>query len=208
MKINLTQILTIALISSALGIGTLGLSGCSSNLATHALGSPTVANAYTSAMRGDTSYSNSSNKNEIDDQDGDYDSFYDNNASNQAVQVSRTSLPSAQDAHLVSHESVSINHMGTLNAQFPTLPNPQSKMYIFGHFAGDSFENEQVPVAGHFVPFSLYTRNYYALPNEVLMPYNDGQFVFFNHPRSQFKCESSNTSNNTFLNQNTFDGRG
>ncbi len=60
----------------------------------------------------------------------------------------------------------------TLNAQFPALKNPQSVMYIFGHYAGA----EQLPVAGHFVPFALYPQTYYALPSEVSMPTNDGQF--------------------------------
>lgn len=177
-KIMKTNLIQTVLISFAFGMGILsvilGINGCSSNLAAHTPGSPTVANAYTSAMRGDTSY-------EVDDQNSEsgYDSSY---VSNQVVQTSRTNLPDVLGANSVSHEPV----MGTLNAQFPMLPNPQSKMYVFGHFTG----NEQVPVAGHFVPFSLYTRNYYALPNEVLMPYNDGQFV---HPRGQFKCESRDT---------------
>lgn len=60
----------------------------------------------------------------------------------------------------------------TLDAQFPTVKNPQSVMYIFGHYAGA----EQLPVTGHFVPFPLYPKTYYALPSEVLMPFNDGQF--------------------------------
>jgi conjugative transfer region lipoprotein (TIGR03751 family) len=141
-------------------VGTLGLSGCSSSLAAHPPGSPTVADAYTAAMRGDTSYSKEISENNFD---------------NQVVHVSRTNLPNMEKAQTITHEPI----MGVLNAQFPMLPNPQSKMYVFGHFAGDG----QVPVAGHFVPFSLYTRNYYALPNEVLMPYNDGQFI---HPRNQF----------------------
>jgi len=167
MKIKLTQILTIVLINSVfflLSIETLGLSGCSSSLAAHSPGSPTVADAYTSAMRGDTSYSKENST-------GDSENSFDN----QVVHVSRINLPDIEKAQIIIHKPI----MDTLNAQFPTLSNPQSKMYVFGHFAGDG----RVPVAGHFVPFSLYTRNYYALPNEVLMPYNDGQFV---HSRSQF----------------------
>ena len=91
--------------------------------------------------------------------------------SHDAGSASRTHLPvmmpSSQSAS--SGEQV----MNTLNSQFPTLPNPRSLMYIFGHYAG----NDQLPVPGHFVTFSLYNQTYYALPGEVNTPYNDGQCV-------------------------------
>lgn len=138
--------LTIALIS----IDFLTLSGCSSDLNQGASDNPTVADAYLAAMQNGTAY-NVETRRAVSK---------DTLKNNRLPAVSKTALAS---------ESIT----NTLNTQFPTLPNPQSKMYIFGHFTG----NEQIPVSGHFVPFSLYTRTYYALPNEVLKPYNDGQFT-------------------------------
>lgn len=60
----------------------------------------------------------------------------------------------------------------TLDSQFPTLANPQNVMYIFGHYAGD----EQLPVPGHFTAFPMYLEMHYAIPSEIMQPYNDGQF--------------------------------
>ena len=40
-------------------------------------------------------------------------------------------------------------------------------MYIFSHYVGE----EQIPVPGYFIVFPLYTKNYYALPEEVQPSY-------------------------------------
>ena len=60
-----------------------------------------------------------------------------------------------------------------MDAQFPKLPNPQNLMYILGHYA----DNGEIPVPGHFITFSMYERDHYALPDEIQKPYNDGQFT-------------------------------
>lgn len=124
----------------------LSVAGCSTTLAPENPESPTVADAYFAAMRNSTLYRE------------------------QRIQKPPMQKMSAYQSSALP-AIARANQM--LNAQFPTLPNPQSQMYILGHFAGDN----QIPVSGHFVPFSLYTKTWYALPNEVLEPYSDGQFV-------------------------------
>ena len=52
-----------------------------------------------------------------------------------------------------------------LNQQFPMLPNPTRILYVFGYY------QKGIPIAGHFMPFSLYTTTHYALPHEVLVPF-------------------------------------
>jgi conjugative transfer region lipoprotein (TIGR03751 family) len=42
---------------------------------------------------------------------------------------------------------------------FKKLLNPELKMYVYPHFAGQS----QVPVPGYFTGFDAYERDYYAL---------------------------------------------
>ncbi len=150
MTIKLARLLIIVWISNLFLIF---LTGCTGGIVDPVAGSPTVADAYRAAQHGETTY---------------------NQSADQAGQntVPPLSLPdlsktsSQNGGNQPSFES-------TLNAQFPTLPNPNSLMYVFGHYAGD----DELPIPGHFVPFSLYTRTYYAMPNEVLMPYNDGQFI-------------------------------
>ena len=87
-----------------------------------------------------------------------------------ANQVNTQGLPPVdQRAQDLGHGAL----VSTLNSQFPTLPNPQNLMYLFGHYAG----NDQLPVPGHFTVFPMYDHTYYALPSEVARPYNDGQFI-------------------------------
>jgi len=131
----------------------LGLGGCASGIVDPVPGSPTVADSYSAAMHGQTTFDRNQQMRDIAQE----------NLKNQKTLV----LPK-----LSQRENENVRVESALNAQFPELPNPKSIMYVFGHYAG----NGEIPVAGHFVPFSFYTRNYYAMPNEVLRPYNDGQF--------------------------------
>ena len=116
-----------------------------------------MAQVYKAGNAGQTTFYNA--------EDEDSDGVNDTNS------ATRTRLPRM----VPSSQSVSSGDqvVNTLDSQFPTLPNPKSLMYIFGHYAG----NNQLPVPGHFVTFSLYNQTYYALPGEVNTPYNDGQFV-------------------------------
>ena len=143
----------------ALGISSfaLVLGGCSQGLIKPEQGSPSVAQVYKAGNSG----------NEI---------FYNDEDKSQHLKPSKDvqsiRLPSLQDNNAqqpVHQDTVS----STLNSQFPKLSNPSSIMYIFGHYAGDG----QLPVPGHFTTFTLFTRDYYALPDEVAMPYSDGQFI-------------------------------
>lgn len=142
-------------------ISNLFLTGCTGGIVDPVAGSPTVADAYTAAQHGKTTY----------DQSDDQANQNENNESSEK-NVSPLSLPVISNSDL-GNGGNQASFESTLNAQFPTLPNPNCLMYVFGHYAGD----DELPVPGHFVPFSLYTRTYYAMPNEVLMPYNDGQFI-------------------------------
>lgn len=155
MRMTLVKAITTVLISITL----LGLGGCASGIVDPVKGSPTVADSYQAAMRGQTSF--------YQGQQSDYRcSEY-----RSGDKVRRLELPMSS-RHSAKRKNSGTELESTLSAQFPKVPNPKSVMYVFGHYAG----NGQIPVAGHFVPFSLYTRNYYAMPNEVLSPYNDGQF--------------------------------
>lgn len=140
-------ILTIVLISQLVL-----LASCSTGVSTPDDGQPSMSQAYDAAVMGQTVYTPSVDKHGVSQAD---------------MPANNAALPTA---------TVSVGPTviaSTLNSQFPTLPNPQSVMYIFGHYAGD----EQLPIPGHFTAFSLYTQNHYALPTEIQRPYNDGQFV-------------------------------
>jgi conjugative transfer region lipoprotein (TIGR03751 family) len=50
------------------------------------------------------------------------------------------------------------------DASFHKLPNPELKMYVFPHLAG----NDEVPVPGYYTVFNAYTQDHYALPNEII----------------------------------------
>lgn len=49
-----------------------------------------------------------------------------------------------------------------VSQQFRKLPNPEIKMYVYPHLAGQ----DQVPVPGYFTAFNVYDHDYYALPQE------------------------------------------
>jgi conjugative transfer region lipoprotein (TIGR03751 family) len=49
-----------------------------------------------------------------------------------------------------------------LNREFHKLPNPELRMYIFPHLAGQ----DQVPVPGYFTVFNVYEHDYYGLGQE------------------------------------------
>lgn len=151
MTIKLRHFITTVLIST----GVLALQGCASGIKDPVPGSPTVAEVYGAAMLGRTTFLHRGNAHPVQ-----------NNYAVRHFSKSLSALPQPVHGQRLTLEN-------SLNAQFPTLPNPKSVMYVFGHYASAG----AIPVAGHFVPFSLYTRTYYALPNEVLAPYNDGQFV-------------------------------
>lgn len=48
------------------------------------------------------------------------------------------------------------------STQFHKLKNPELKMYVFPHLAGQ----DQLPVPGYYTAFNVYERDYYALPEE------------------------------------------
>lgn len=123
----------------------LSVVGCSTDFGHPRAGSPSMSQMYGMANRGDFESTNR-----------DYHPVH-------TQAVPRPHIMTASDKSRIQ---------STLESQFPKLKNPQSMMYIFGHYAG----KEQLPVPGHFTAFPLYEHNYYALPNEVQTPYNDGQF--------------------------------
>ena len=153
MTIKLIRLITILLISAHV----LALGGCASGIVDPVPGSPTVADAYGAAMHSRTTF--------IQGDEVSMNSYQQNSNPVPHRGMQLPVLPTPTHSRYLRLEK-------TLNAQCPTLPNPKSVMYVFGHYAG----SREIPVAGHFVPFSLYTRTYYALPNDVLTPYNDGQF--------------------------------
>ena len=136
-------------------VGVAALAGCSSF--PHAEpGAPTMMQSYQTANHGETHYY---------PKDGQHQNPHERT---QSVRIEKATLPKLGLAEQTQKESLH----STLNSQFPKLPNPQFVGYVFGHYAGAG----QIPVPGYFTTVSLYNRDYYALPDEVLTPYNDGQF--------------------------------
>ena len=140
--------MTLAPVTLLASVAIVTLSGCSAGLIKPAPGSPDMANVYQAAARGSTHFYK-----------------YQGQTHSKAHAVTLPQMP--QDKANVNEKT-----LDTLENQFPTLPNPKSLMYLFGHYAGAG----QLPVPGHFVAFSLYNRTYYALPSEIQRPINDGQF--------------------------------
>ena len=149
MQMQIKKSVTIALIS----LGVLGLSGCTTKAVESNPNNPTVAQVWRAAMKGKTEVAPNHQAELPSDEQGE----------------DNTALPSLGKISAV--QKTSMAHV--LDSQFPRLNNPESAMYIFGHFAGD----DQIPVPGHFITFNMYKKTYYGLPNEVAMPYNDGQFA-------------------------------
>jgi len=147
MKMKIT-----ALTKSLLILLAVSLAACSTGFVKPEKGSPTVAQVYGAANVGQTH-------------------FY--AGGRRTVKASgkfkTVGLPNIKLAQNIQGKRM----INSLNAQFPKLPNPEIIMYIFGHHTANGY----IPVPGHFTEFSMYDRNYYALPSEVLMPYNDGQFT-------------------------------
>ncbi len=46
---------------------------------------------------------------------------------------------------------------------FQKLPNPELKMYVYPHLAGES----EIPIPGYSTVFNAYPRDHYALPQET-----------------------------------------
>ena len=122
-----------------------GLTSCSTGIVPPKKGMPTMEESYMAAQSNQAT-------------------FHGNGTDNADQTVMPMNLPNMTEGAKTAFTSV-------LDSQFPALANPQSLMYIFGHYAGD----EQIPVPGHFTAFPLYMATYYALPDEIQRPYNDGQ---------------------------------
>ena len=76
--------------------------------------------------------------------------FHRQNTVPQIIQTAQVSSLSAQVAP------------NAVSQQFRRLPNPEIKLYVFPHLAGQ----DQVPIPGYFTAFSVYAHDYYALPQE------------------------------------------
>lgn len=56
----------------------------------------------------------------------------------------------------------STNHVNTATV-FRKLPNPELKLYVYPHFAGE----EEVPIPGYYTQINAYERTHYALPSDI-----------------------------------------
>ncbi|HVV67995.1 MAG TPA: TIGR03751 family conjugal transfer lipoprotein [Gammaproteobacteria bacterium] len=54
-------------------------------------------------------------------------------------------------------------HLGVSNNTFHKLPNPELKMYVYPHLAGES----EIPIPGYTTVFNAYSRDHYQLPQET-----------------------------------------
>ena len=84
----------------------------------------------------------------------------------------RESVPTALDVRRVKHmmirdvqyEPYTRTAMNELDVQFKRLPNPMITIYVYQHLA----TADNAPIPGYTTAISLYSRDQYALPNEVL----------------------------------------
>lgn len=74
----------------------------------------------------------------------------------QQVGASQT-IQAPQNSSLLVHVT-----SNAVSQEFHKLPNPEIRMYIYPHLAGQ----DQVPVPGYFTAFNVYDHDYYALANE------------------------------------------
>lgn len=56
------------------------------------------------------------------------------------------------------------NPANTSEGTFHKLPNPELKMYVYPHLAG----NDEVPIPGYYTEFNAYTHDHYVLPSEMI----------------------------------------
>ena len=47
---------------------------------------------------------------------------------------------------------------------FQKLPNPELKLYVYPHFAG----NDEIPIPGYYTTFNAYEKTHYALTSEII----------------------------------------
>ncbi|MCF6204048.1 MAG: TIGR03751 family conjugal transfer lipoprotein [Methylococcaceae bacterium] len=66
-------------------------------------------------------------------------------------------------AHTPNYSDYTRTEAKELNGIFPRLPNPDLCMYVYPHLSG---ENATIP--GYTSCFSMYDKNEYALPGEML----------------------------------------
>lgn len=67
-------------------------------------------------------------------------------------------------APVQSHTRMTVDQLPTqtVSEEFRKLPNPEMKLYIYPHLAGE----DQVPVPGYFTVFNVYDHDHYALAQE------------------------------------------
>lgn len=113
------------------------LNGCASSGTAIPQGGPTMAEVYADAMR---------------------------ESNSETLNQARAEVPKIAVNN--SDKSISTNYTRTseneINNLFPQLPNPQVVMYVHPHLNN----SDEAPVPGYSTAFSMYEKNYYALPGE------------------------------------------
>lgn len=67
----------------------------------------------------------------------------------------------AADSSQYGYTRTANNELSNL---FPKLPNPMIVMYVYPHLAGQ----DQAPIPGYSTAFTLYEKDHYALPGELV----------------------------------------
>ena len=76
----------------------------------------------------------------------------------QDVKKVRGDVPAAQ----YKESALPIHVSAAVDQTFKKVPNPELKMYVYPHLAGQ----EEVPIPGYFTAFNAFERDYYELPIE------------------------------------------
>lgn len=113
-----------------------------------------------SSVRGNVVPKSGPTMEQVYDGDGNYDSVYSNNNSvPRRENINRRQVNHSRMQSSSLAENVSAN---SVTKEFRKVTNPELKMYIFPHLAGQ----DEIPVPGYYTAFNVYDRDYYALANE------------------------------------------
>jgi len=84
-------------------------------------------------------------------------------AETKANNTAEPDLADIRQKKVAEHYSSARTHTDAMHP-FQKLPNPELKLYVYPHFAG----NDEIPIPGYYTPFNAYEKTHYALPSEII----------------------------------------
>lgn len=83
---------------------------------------------------------------------------------NQSTSSGEDDLVQVRKAANTIHQDTTTTTPKINNHAFQKIPNPELKLYIYPHLAGQS----EIPIPGYYTAFNAYDKNHYLLPQEVV----------------------------------------